>query len=134
MDGAVVGEHRGFPFYTIGQRRGLGVYRPDPLYVTGIDRQNNRIEIGKEDKLYKSGLIARNVNMQKYSGCTSPMRANVRIRYKDSGGMATIQQSEDGRVRVLFDEKRRAITPGQSAVFYEGEDVVGGGVIDEVIQ
>jgi tRNA-specific 2-thiouridylase len=132
LDGEVVGQHHGFPFYTIGQRRGIGVYRADPLYVTGIDHTNNSIKIGTEDKLYKSGLIARNVNLQKYPDCRTPLRINAKIRYKDNGGAATIHQLDDDRIEVLFDEKRRAITPGQSVVFYEGDDVVGGGVIDGV--
>ncbi len=133
MDGEVVGKHRGFPFYTVGQRKGIGIARPEPVYVTGIDYQNNRIEIGTEDKLYKRGLIAKNVNMQKYADCKEPLRGQAKIRYKDSGGEATVQEMNDGRVQVIFDEKRRAITPGQSVVFYEGDDVVGGGVIDEII-
>ncbi len=133
LDGQVVGQHRGYPFYTIGQRRSIGVFRPEPLYVTDIDHKNNRIEVGREDKLYKSGLIATNVNMQKYADCKSPLRVHAKIRYKDGGGAATIHGLPDGRVRVMFDEKRRAITPGQSVVFYEGDDVVGGGVIDEIV-
>ncbi|HCV42954.1 MAG TPA: tRNA 2-thiouridine(34) synthase MnmA [Bacteroidetes bacterium] len=133
MNGEVVGRHNGFPFYTIGQRKGLGVYRPDPLYVTHIDATKNRIEIGTEDKLYKQGLVARNVNLIKYADCREPRRVDAKIRYKDGGGAATVQELSDGRMRVVFDEKRRAITPGQSVVFYEGEDVVGGGVIDEIL-
>ncbi len=132
MDGKFVGRHRGFPFYTVGQRRGLGVFRPEPLYVTAIDAETNRIEVGNEEALYHSVLIASNVNMQKYPDCRLPMRVNARIRYKDKGGMATIQEVDDGKVKVTFDESRRAITPGQSVVFYEGDDVVGGGVIDRV--
>jgi tRNA-specific 2-thiouridylase len=134
MDGEVVGKHRGFPFYTVGQRKGIGIARPEPVYVTGIDYKNNRIEIGTEDKLYHRGLIAKNVNMQKYADCKEPLRVHAKIRYKDSGGEATIQEMSDGRVQVLFDEKRRAITPGQSVVFYEGDDVVGGGVIDTIVE
>jgi tRNA-specific 2-thiouridylase len=134
MDGVVVGHHRGFPFYTIGQRRGIGVYRPEPLYVTAIDPRTNRIEIGTEDKLYHAGLVAKHVNMQKYADCRTPMQIHAKIRYKDAGGPATIQMLENGSVNVMFKEKRRAITPGQSVVFYEGDDVVGGGVIDEVIE
>ncbi|MBI4534782.1 MAG: tRNA 2-thiouridine(34) synthase MnmA [Ignavibacteriae bacterium] len=131
MNGEVVGHHRGFPFYTIGQRKGIGVFRPDPVYVTSIDNKNNRIEVGPDGQLYKSGLIARNINMQKYADCSEPLRVRAMIRYKDGGEMATVQSLDDGRVRVTFDKKRRAITPGQSVVFYEGDDVVGGGVIDE---
>ncbi len=131
-DGQVVGRHRGFPFYTIGQRKGIGLARPEPLYVTEIDHRNNRIVVGKEEKLYHRGLLATNVNMQKYADCKSPLRVEAKIRYKDSGGMATIEETADGVVSVVFDEKRRAITPGQSVVFYEGEDIVGGGVIDSI--
>ncbi len=134
LDGVVVGEHRGFPFYTIGQRKGIGIARPEPLYVTSIDKSTNRIQVGTEDKLFKRGLIAGNVNMQKYADCVLPLRVQAKIRYKDPGSQATIRQLSDGRVEVLFDEKRRAITPGQSVVFYEGDDVVGGGVIDEIVE
>lgn len=133
MNGEVVGHHHGFPFYTIGQRRGLGVYRPDPLYVTAIDAKNNRVEIGREEALYKRGLIAQDVNLIKYDDCRKPRRVDVKIRYKDAGGTAMIQQLDDGRVKVLFDEPRRAVTPGQSVVFYERDDVVGGGIINEVL-
>lgn len=133
LDGEVVGKHRGFPFYTIGQRKGIGIARPEPLYVTSIDSTANRIEVGREDKLYARGLLARNVNMQKYADCRQPLRVHAKIRYKDSGGVATIKQNDDGTVEVLFDEKRRAITPGQSVVFYEQDDIVGGGTIDAVI-
>ena len=133
MNGEVVGEHNGYPFFTVGQRKGLGVFRPDPLYVTGIDARNNRIEIGTEEKLFKPGLIARDINLIKYADCHQPRRVNARIRYKDGGGAATVQELTDGRMKVMFDEKRRAITPGQSVVFYEDDDVVGGGVIDEVL-
>jgi tRNA-specific 2-thiouridylase len=134
MDSEVVGQHRGFPFYTIGQRKGVGVFRPEPLYVTAIDEKNNRIEVGREEKLYKRGLVARSVNMQKYANCKEPRRVHATIRYKDSGAPATIRDLSDGCVEVVFDEKRRAITPGQSVVFYEGDDVVGGGVIAAVLE
>ena len=133
MDGEVVGRHRGFPFYTIGQRRRLGVFRPDPLYVTSIDHGANRIEVGPESSLYHGALEARSVTMQKYADCREPLAVDARIRYKDKGGKATIRRQEDGSVRVVFDGPRRAITPGQSVVFYEGDDVVGGGIIDRVI-
>lgn len=134
MDGQVVGRHKGFPFYTIGQRRGLGVYREEPVYVTGLDAGANRIEIGTEDALYKSVLIARDVNMQKYADCLAPIEVDAKIRYKDEGGKARIVRRDDGRVSVTFASKRRAITPGQSVVFYQGEDVVGGGIIDDVVE
>lgn len=133
QDGRVVGKHRGFPFYTIGQRRGIGVAMGEPVYVTGIDPEKNRVEIGNEKALYHAGLIVRGVNMMKYERCPDGLRVNVRIRYKDNGGMGIAEQLPDGRLKVTFDEPRRAITPGQSAVLYEGDDLVGGGVIDEVL-
>jgi tRNA-uridine 2-sulfurtransferase len=134
QDGRVVGQHRGFPFYTIGQRRGIGVAMGEPVYVTGIDPKNNRVEIGDEKALYHAGLIARNVNLMKYDRFPDGLRVNARIRYKDNGGLGSMEQLPDGRVKVTFEEPRRAITPGQSAVFYEGDDLVGGGVIDEVVK
>jgi tRNA-specific 2-thiouridylase len=134
QDGRVVGRHRGFPFYTIGQRRGIGVATGAPIYVTGIDPGNNRVTIGPEKALYHAGLIARNVNMMKYERCPPGLRVNVRIRYKDGGGLASAEQLPDGRLKIIFDEPRRAITPGQSAVLYEGDDLVGGGVIDDVLE
>jgi tRNA-uridine 2-sulfurtransferase len=130
LDGEVVGRHQGYPFYTIGQRRGLGVYGSEPLYVIGIDARANRIEIGPEAKLYKSGLVAQLVNLQKYPDLAEPRRVRASIRYKDEGGLATARTGPDGRLVVEFDEPRRAITPGQSVVLYEGDDIVGGGVIE----
>ena len=134
MDGEVVGTHRGYPFYTIGQRKGLGIASGEPLYVTGIDPGRNRIEIGRKEQLFHGGLIARNLNMVKYADCRTPLRVDARIRYKDQGGAARALETDDGRLRVEFLEKRRAITPGQSVVLYEGDDVVGGGVIDTIVE
>ncbi|MEW6510261.1 MAG: tRNA 2-thiouridine(34) synthase MnmA [Bacteroidota bacterium] len=132
MDGRPAGTHRGYPFYTVGQRRGLGVAAERPLYVRGIDRARNEVAIGYEESLYHGSLTARSVNMMKYADCREPRQLDVKIRYKDGGGRATVSSIGDGCVRVVFEEKRRAITPGQSAVFYEGDDIVGGGIIDGV--
>jgi len=133
MDGNVVGTHRGYPFYTIGQRRGLGVASDRPLYVTGIDAAQNRISIGPREDLLRRGLIAREINMVKYAGCTPPRAVEARIRYRDPGGKAFAADAGDGKLRVTFSELRRAITPGQSVVLYEGDDVVGGGIIDAIV-
>lgn len=129
----VVGKHRGYPFYTVGQRKGVGIATGDPVYVTGIDPVRNRIQIGTAEDLMKKALIVRDANIMKYGTFDSPRQVEVKIRYKDAGAPARISPLGDGRIRVDFDAPRRAITPGQSAVFYEGDDVVGGGVIDEVI-
>jgi tRNA-specific 2-thiouridylase len=132
LDGKVVGHHQGFPFYTIGQRKGLGVFRAEPLYVTSIDAATNTIEVGRSSDLYRCDLVARDVTMQKYSDCTSPLRVIAAIRYMDDGAPATILRRKDGSVGVRFEIPRRAITPGQSVVFYDGDDLVGGGVIASV--
>lgn len=133
LDGRVVGKHKGTPFYTIGQRKGLGAAFGEPIYVTGIDGAANRVRIGRESELYRRTLIGRDVNLIKYSECRGTLRVHARIRYKDDGGPATIQSTDSRGIIVTFDEPRRAITPGQSVVFYEGDDVVGGAVIDQVL-
>jgi tRNA-specific 2-thiouridylase len=132
MDGKVVGTHRGYPFYTIGQRKGLGLSAGKPVYVTRIDPGHNRLEIGPESMLYHSVLTAREVNMVKYDDCHEGRRVTGRIRSMDPGSPGLADTLDDGRLRVRFEEKRKAITPGQSVVIYEGNDVVGGWIIDEV--
>ncbi len=133
LDGQTIGSHKGYPFFTIGQRKGLGIARGEPLYVTGIDADANRVELGREADLRARGLVAGSVNMIKYAECREPMRMTAKVRYKDEGSTARARTLEDGRLEVLFDEPRRAITPGQSVVLYEEDDVVGGGIIEEVI-
>ena len=131
MDGTKVGTHRGYPFFTIGQRRGIGYAAGEPVFVTRIDPRENLVELGPDAALYATGLRASHVNMIRYADCREPRRIHARIRYLDKGGAATATTLEDGRLEVRFDEPRRAITPGQSVVLYEGDDVVGGGIIDE---
>ncbi len=133
MDGKVIGKHSGYPFYTIGQRKGLGIAAGEPLYVTGIDAEANRVLVGTEPRLYHRALVASGVNMIKFTDCIKPRRVLARIRYKDEGGMAIAETLADGRMKVVFDEPRRAITPGQSVVLYDGDDLVGGGIIDEFL-
>jgi tRNA-specific 2-thiouridylase len=131
-DGEVVGRHRGFPFYTIGQRRGVGIATGEPVYVTKIDYTNNAIEVGAEEELMHRTLIARDVNLIKVNTLDGGLRVMAKIRYKDEGSPSAVYHIEDGTARVVFDEPRRAITPGQSVVLYDGEDVIGGGVIDRI--
>ena len=134
MDGKVVGTHRGYPFYTVGQRKGLGVAFGRPAYVTGIDRESNTVHVGAEKDLMHRGLIAGSMNFIKYASCPDSLVVHARIRYKDEGGRATVRPLDASRIQLLFDEPRRAITPGQSLVLYEGEDVVGGGIIEAATQ
>ncbi len=128
--GEVIGKHAGYPFYTVGQRRGLGVSHKQPLYVINIDAENNVIEVGLEEQLYRDGLFAGSINIVGRDSLDGDIDYTVKIRYKDKGSKAKCETLGDGRIRVKFYEKRRAITPGQSAVIYEGERLIGGGIIE----
>jgi tRNA-specific 2-thiouridylase len=127
-NGKWLGKHRGYPFYTIGQRKGLEVAVGHPVYVTHLDTENNRVILGEKEELLARTLFVTDYNISKYEILPTNYRALVRIRYKDAGTMATITQAEN-LLRCDFDHPVSAVTPGQSAVFYDEEDVVGGGVI-----
>lgn len=127
-DGTVVGKHDGYPFYTIGQRRGL-IAMGEPYYVTNIIPETNTVVIGKENELMGQRMLVRGLNVQKYDWIPDDIDTWAKIRYKDAGAPATIKQLDEKHAEVFFGHEVKAITPGQSAVFYEGEDVVGGGWI-----
>ncbi len=129
-DGNVIGEHAGLHRYTIGQRRGIGIASSEPLYVVKIDVPRNQLVVGKRRELYGKSFTATGVNWIAIAGCDRPLRAEVRIRYRATEALATITTIESGRVRVEFDKPQSAITPGQAAVFYEGDVVLGGGWIE----
>jgi tRNA-specific 2-thiouridylase len=129
QNGNRVGSHAGFPFYTIGQRKGLGISAPQPVYVTEIDAGSNRIVVGSNDDLRHTGLIADNVNWIAVDKLEDEMEVEAKIRYNSPGAPAVIRPSETGGVELRFLEPQRAVTPGQSVVFYQGDVVVGGGVI-----
>lgn len=129
-EGKQIGEHEGFPFYTIGQRRGLSTAVGKPVFVVNIDAATNTITLGGEAELMHTTLIASQVNYMKVAAITSPMRVTVKIRAHDEGAPATVTAREDGTLEIVFDEPRKAITAGQSVVMYDGDDVVGGGVIN----
>lgn len=131
MDGKVVGKHRGYPFYTIGQRKGLGIALGYPVYVIGIDPEKNIVEVGREEKLYHNALIAGNVNLISVEKIENGMKVIAKIRYSDEGDSAILENCPDGKVLVKFEKPKRAITPGQSVVFYDGDVVVGGGIIEK---
>jgi len=130
--GEVIGTHEGYPFYTIGQRHGLGVAAGVPLYVTRIDPESNIITLGTRDELLGQKLRARQVNFIKYPDLFDERPAIGKIRYKDDGAPALVWQTGDDEIRVAFSVPRTAITPGQSVVLYEDDDVLGGGWIQEV--
>ena len=133
-DGTVVGEHAGYPFYTIGQRHGLGLALGQPVYVTAIDPQTNTVTVGPREALLKQTLTARQINLIKYADLRRERPATGKIRYKDAGGPCLVQQTGGDVLEVAFAEARRAITPGQSVVLYEGDDVLAGGWIHAVDQ
>lgn len=127
--GEVLGEHDGYPFFTIGQRKGLGIATGEPLYVTDILPETNTVVLGRKDDLEKQAMWVRRPNFQRVATLEGPMEAVTKIRYKDKGTPSTLSMDGD-RVKVEFHAPVTGIAPGQSAVFYEGEDVIGGGFID----
>jgi tRNA-uridine 2-sulfurtransferase len=128
MEGNIIGKHRGYPFYTIGQRKGLDITFGKPVYVTAIHPENNTVVLGEEKDLAGQSMVVTGLNMQKYDIVPDGIEAITKIRYKDKGSLSNIY-SEGNQVRVHFYEPVKSITPGQSAVFYEGDDVIGGGII-----
>ena len=127
--GEIVGTHQGYPFYTIGQRKGLGIAFGYPVFVTGIDKENNRVILGKDVDLMKNAMTVNQLRLMKYETLEGRNIETVtKVRYKDAGTPALISQLGD-EVHVRFHEYVSAIAPGQAAVFYEGDDVIGGGWI-----
>jgi tRNA-specific 2-thiouridylase len=134
LDGKTIGHHDGVPFYTIGQRKGLGLSvpsHPAPLYVTGLDVVNNEVILGDDEDLLANELTAHSVNLIKYDALPEAgLCVRAKIRYKDEGAEAFVTPLPGNRFHVRFEEMRRAITPGQSVALYEGDDLVGGGIIE----
>jgi tRNA-specific 2-thiouridylase len=131
-DGTVVGRHRGYPYYTIGQRHGLELALGFPVYVTHIDPATNTITVGPREELMRQTLTARGLNLIKYPDLTEERPAVGKIRYKDEGAPCLVRQTGDDEVEAVFAAPRRALTPGQALVLYEGDDVLGGGWIHTV--
>jgi tRNA-specific 2-thiouridylase len=126
--GNILGQHKGYPFYTIGQRKGLDITFGKPVYVTSIRPESNTVVLGDEADLDQHEMTVGKINLMKYDTITPGMEAFTRIRYKDKGSLSNIYP-EGSSFRVRFYEKAKSIAPGQSAVFYEGDDVIGGGII-----
>jgi tRNA-specific 2-thiouridylase len=128
-DGTVVGTHEGYPFYTVGQRKGLGIALGYPVYVTEIKKDTNQVVLGTFDELARDGMYVKQLNMQKYASIEGDRKDTVtKVRYNDNGTPAVIEQVGD-TMKVYFGKGVSAIAPGQAAVFYEGDDVIGGGWI-----
>ena len=129
-DGKTIGEHAGVHNFTVGQRKGLGVATGSPLYVIQIKNDARQVVVGKDEELYSRSLTAHRVNLISRADLAQPMRVTVKIRHRHQPAAATIEATGLDEVLVRFDEPQRALTPGQAAVFYDGETVVGGGWIE----
>ena len=128
-DGSTVGTHRGIIGYTVGQRRGLGLSLPEPLYVSRISPEENRVYLSRNSELYSRELDADKVNFIPFDTLDRPLRVTAKLRYRHTEQPATVAPTGDGAVHVCFDEPQRAVTPGQAVVFYDGDYVIGGGII-----
>ena len=131
LNGDVLGIHKGIIKYTTGQRKGLGLALPAPMYVCKKDMENNKVILCSNDELFSSRLVATDFNWIACDCPTAPIRAGVRIRYNQAEQPATIIPTSPNSVVIEFDSPQRAITTGQSAVVYDGDIVVGGGIIAE---
>jgi tRNA-specific 2-thiouridylase len=127
--GEVIGEHSGIHNFTVGQRKGLGVATGSPLYVIQINGAEKQVVVGGQERLYSRTLLTRRVNLISVSELREPMRVAVKIRHRHEAAPATLQRVSDNEIQVTFDQAQRAVTPGQAAVFYDGDVVVGGGWI-----
>ncbi len=128
-DGATLGEHAGVHNFTVGQRKGLGIATGSPLYVIQINPADHKVVLGKDEELFSKTLRARDLNWISVEDLREPMRVSVKIRHRHEPALAWIKKTGDEEVTGTFDEPQRAITPGQAAVFYDGDVVVGGGWI-----
>ena len=129
LHGHILGHHDGIEFYTIGQRKGLGITTLKPVYVVELDAENNRVVVGDESALDRDEFIATNCNWHPFDKLTAPIEVTAKIRYNHPGAPATVTPIGDGSVKVKLHSAQRAITPGQAAVFYQDDLVVGGGWI-----
>lgn len=127
--GKVLGRHKGIFNYTIGQRRGLGLALPQSMYVCEIDAENNRVVLGYDEDLFTTSLDAGELNLISVDSIPSPMRVKAKVRYAHKEDWATVTQTGEKEIHVEFDAPQRAITKGQAVVLYDGDIVVGGGVI-----
>ena len=128
-EGCVLGRHRGMECYTIGQRKGLGVSANAPLYVLGKDPDRNAVILGEDNRLYTRELTAERVNWLSVPEPDRPLSVTAKTRYSQREAAATVEPLPGGRIRMVFTEPQRAVTPGQAVVFYDGDLVLGGGTI-----
>jgi tRNA-specific 2-thiouridylase len=132
--GRVLGRHKGIGYYTIGQRRGLGIAASRPLYVVAIDARRNTVVVGPERELYRKRLVASSIRWIAVRRIEKPLTVSAKIRYRHEAARAIVTPLPGGRVRVDYERPQRAITPGQSVVFYRRDIVLGGGIIDNLLR
>jgi len=132
--GNILGKHKGIIHYTVGQRKGLGIALGKPLYVVEIDAENNRVVLGDEEEVFSKELTATDLNYISIEKLDKEMKVRSKIRYTAKEADSILVPIDENRVRVVFDTPQRAVTPGQSVVFYDGDLVVGGGVIEQGIR
>ncbi len=133
QNGNLLGYHKGYPFYTIGQRRRLGISTPAPVYVTGIDPKKNQIRVGPKEALFHKQLRASQTNWFIDVPQSGQITCQAKIRYKDTASDCSVTFLENNQVEVCFDQPKRAITTGQAIVFYDGACMIGGGFIDQIL-
>jgi tRNA-specific 2-thiouridylase len=134
LEGETVGRHDGVAFYTVGQRRGLGIASGERLYVVQVDPTNDRIVVGSEEELYSRQLEASDLNLQSPVSLCQPVDIHAKIRYRTPAAQAVLERVSEDRARVTFHEPQRAVTAGQSVVFYTGDRLLGGGIIRTVLK
>ena len=133
MNGKFLGKHKGIPFYTLGQRRGLGIALGKHMYVTNINPKENTITLSDKSNSYINSLIVENLNFISIKNLNSKMEALVKIRYHSPTVPAVLEPLENNKLKIIFLQKQRITSPGQAAVFYDGDIVIGGGIITKVI-
>jgi tRNA-specific 2-thiouridylase len=131
LENRVLGQHEGIPHFTIGQRKGMGIAASQPLYVLSIQSDKNTIVIGPSDQLHEKNLLASQVNLISKEKITKPLKVRAKIRYKHKEAKAFLTPQDKDQILVEFEKPQRAITPGQSVVFYDKDVIVGGGIIDK---
>lgn len=129
LDGNILGRHKGIIRYTVGQRKGLGIAFSRPLYVVKVDPVRNEVVLGDNEDLFTTTLTAKDINLISVASITEPMRVKAKVRYRHKEQWATVVQTDEDTIKVVFDEPQRAITAGQAVVLYDGDVVVGGGTI-----
>lgn len=132
--GNILGKHKGLIYYTIGQRKGLGLSLGKPGFVIDIIPERNEVVVGDESEIFNSGLIAKDINFIPFDSLENPMEVEAKIRYSTTKSKATIIPFEEEKVKVVFEDKQRAITKGQRVVFYIQDMLVGGGTIEDIVK